>query len=72
MDTVFDSERSACCGVTVALAELLPGFPSVWSLCEIVAVFVLAEGETTVAWICSVWEVAFATVPTVQSPEPGE
>ena len=39
--------RSACCGVSVALALLLPVFGSNWSASLIVAVLVRASGLTT-------------------------
>ena len=69
--TVLVSARSACCGVTVADAVLLPGLGSNWSECVIVAVFVCGEGESTVASMTSVWGVPTTTVPTVHSPVAG-
>ena len=63
--TVLLTARSARCGVSVALALLLPVTGSNWSEWEIVAVFVRASGETTRASIASVWGVVVVTVPTV-------
>ena len=45
--------RSACCGVSVALAVLLVEFGSNWSAVA-VAVLVCAVGLATLAWIVSV------------------
>ena len=44
MLTVLVTARSACCGVSVALAVLLPVFGSNWSLSPIVAVLVCGRG----------------------------
>jgi hypothetical protein len=66
--TVLVRARSACCGVTVELALLLPGSGSNWSAALIVAVFVSALGLTTFAWICKIGAAAAATVPTVHRP----
>src|SRR5262245_36503257 len=46
--TVLARARSACCGVTVAPALLLPGSGSNWSDAVTVAVFVPELGPTTV------------------------
>jgi hypothetical protein len=46
---VFVTARSACCGVSVALAVLFAVFGSVMSEALIVAVFVRAAGLATVA-----------------------
>src|SRR5262245_36032338 len=45
--TVFVKARSACWGVSLALAALLVVLGSNWSVAEMVAVFVLAAGEST-------------------------
>ena len=66
--TDFVSARSACCGVSVALAVLFPVVGSNWSECEIDALFVRALGDTTVAVSCSVCAVLVVTVPTVHTP----
>ena len=66
--TVLVNARSACCGVSVTLAVLLPGLGSNWSAWLIVAVLVCGSGLTTVAWISSVWGVPTLTVPTVHTP----
>src|SRR5262252_6288398 len=66
--TVLATARSACCGVSVVLAWLLPGFGSNWSAAVIVAVFVWAEGLTTCARMVSVSGVAAGTVPTLHRP----
>ena len=47
--TVLVTARSACWGVSVALAVLLPVFGSNWSASLMVAVLVCAAGLTTVA-----------------------
>src|SRR5215813_743879 len=68
--TVLATARSACCGVAVALAVLLPVLGSNWSLWLIVAVLVWAAGLTTRA---SMVRVAFdppARVPTLHRPVP--
>jgi hypothetical protein len=67
---VFVTARSACCGVSVALAVLFAVFGSVISEALIVAVFVRAAGLTTMAWIVSVCGVAVVTVPTAHAPGP--
>ena len=51
--TVLVTARSACWGVSVALAVLLPVFGSNWSASLMVAVLVCATGLTTVAAIAS-------------------
>jgi len=43
-------------------------FGSYWSAWVIVAVFVSAFGDTTVAWISSVWGMDVGTVPSVHAP----
>ena len=52
--TVFVTARSACCGVSVALAVLLAVFGSNWSAALTVAVLVWASGLSTVARIVKV------------------
>ena len=59
--------RSACCGVSVALALLLPGFGSNWSVSVMVAVLVRASGLTTVAG-CSASAGAGGDRADVQTP----
>ena len=66
--TVLVSARSACWGVSVALAVLLPVFGSNWSASLMVAVLVCAAGLTTVAVMVSVCGAPGPTVPTVQTP----
>src|SRR5262249_8021616 len=66
--TVLVTCRSACCGVSMALAVLLPVIGSNWSAAVAVAVFVWAAGLVTRAWICKVWGAVGVTVPTVQIP----
>ena len=56
--TVLASARSACCGVSVALASLLLPFGSNWSASVTIAVLVRGAGLTTVATIASVCGVA--------------
>src|SRR5262249_8288081 len=69
--TTFFTWRSACWGVSVALAWLLVGSGSNWSEWLTVAVFVWALGLTTRAVrISSVCSTDGATVPTVQLPLP--
>nr|WP_235857704.1 hypothetical protein [Paenibacillus albiflavus] len=63
LSTVFVMERSACWGVTVADDVLLPVFGL-----DIVAVFVCAFAESTLAWSSRDAVEAALTVPTVQSP----
>src|SRR5260370_39120664 len=60
--------RSACCGVSVALAVLLPVFGSNWSAWLMVAVLVWAFGLFTRAVRVSVGRPPLATAPTVQRP----
>ena len=67
--TAFVTDKSACCGVTVALAVLLVGLGSAWSAARIVAVLVLAPTVVTVAVIASVTEAPLLSAPTVQIPE---
>src|SRR5262249_47156559 len=59
---------SACCGVVVAAAELLPGSGSNWSLWLIVAVLVWALALLMVARLVSVSGVVAGTVPTLHRP----
>src|SRR5262245_54020042 len=66
--TVFISCRSACCGVSVALAVLLPVLGSGWSLWLIVAVLVAVAALATVAVRVRVCGVPGLTVPAVQTP----
>ena len=66
--TVFDTARSACCGVSVALAVLLAVFGSNWSAWLMVAVLVNATGLTTLAPIVSTDWAPSASVPTVHTP----
>ena len=66
--TNLTSARSACWGVSVALAVLLPVFGSNWSASLTVAVLVCAAGLTTVAVMLSVCGTPGLTVPTVQTP----
>src|SRR5262245_52054751 len=66
--TALVSRRSARCGVSVAVAVLLVGTGSNWSLWVTVAVLVSATGLTTVAWMVRVALVAPASVPTVHRP----
>src|SRR6516162_6633445 len=66
--TDFDRDRSDCCGVSVALAVLLPVLGSNWSLWLTAAVFVFPSGLTTLARICRVCGTAAVTVPTVHTP----
>jgi hypothetical protein len=66
--TVSDTDRSACCGVSVALAVLLAVFGSNWSAWLMVPVLVCVAGLTTVAVMLSVCGAPELTVPTVHSP----
>jgi hypothetical protein len=66
--TVFDTDRSACWGVSVALALLLAKFGSNWSASLMVPVFVCAAGLTTRAAMLSVCGTPGLTVPTVHTP----
>src|SRR6516165_9722121 len=66
--TVLAMARSACCGVAVTPALLLPGLGSNWSAWVMVAVFVSGPGLATVAWMVSVSGVAAGTVPTSHRP----
>jgi len=66
--TNWVSPRSACCGWTVAAALLFVVTGSNWSACETDALFVSTFGETTCAWIESVFGTPVAAVPTVQTP----
>ena len=66
--TVLVRARSACCGVTTALAVLLAVLGSNWSAWLIVAVLVDGFGLATVAWMTSVWAVERPRFPTVQVP----
>jgi hypothetical protein len=60
--------RSASWGVAVALAWLLPGSGSNWSLWLTEAVLVWAPGLATVARISRVCASAGVTVPTNHTP----
>src|SRR5262245_8337325 len=60
--------RSACCGVSVALALLLPEAGSNWSAWLMVAVLVCGLGLTTVAVMVRVCGAVVVTVPTDQTP----
>src|SRR6516225_7865964 len=66
--TVLARARSACCGITVALAVLLAVSGSNWSAWLIVAVFVSALGLTTRAVMVKVGTTERPTVPTVHTP----
>ena len=68
--TVLASARSACCGVTTALAVLFAALGSNWSAWLIVAVFVDGFGLATVATMTSVWAVERSRFPIVQVPVP--
>src|SRR5262249_49075911 len=63
--TVFASARSACCGVAVVLAALLPVLGSTWAEWVIVAVFVCGPGLVTVTRSTNVADDPAATVPTL-------
>ena len=71
LSTVFVIARSACCGVTAALAELFATFGSDWSACVIAAVLVCAAGDTTVAESARLAEPRLAIEPTVHTPVAG-
>jgi hypothetical protein len=66
--TVLVMARSACCGVSVALAVLLPGVGSNWSAAETVAVFVWTRALFTVAKIVRVTGLPGLTTLTDHSP----
>src|SRR5262245_16343603 len=66
--TILLMTRSACCGVSPALAVLLPASGSNWSAALTVAVLVRAPGLTTRAARMSVRAPLVSTVPTVQIP----
>ena len=66
--TVLVDARSACCGVSVALAVLLPVFGSNWSAWVMVPVLVCEVALTTVAVISSVGAPPELTAPTSHSP----
>src|SRR5687767_12215561 len=66
--TVFATDRSACCGVSVALAVLLAEFGSNWSAKSIVAVLVWARALFTVARILRVAGLPGLTTLTDHSP----
>src|SRR5438132_905872 len=68
--TVLVNTRSACCGVSVALALLLAVLGSNWSAWLTAAVLVWALALTTLARICKLCGVVVVTVPTVQMPVP--
>ena len=70
--TVLVTARSACCGVSVALALLLAVSGSNWSAWLMVAVLVCGVGAVhrgagSAASAATPW----STVPTVQSPDAG-
>src|SRR5688572_21427381 len=67
---VFVSATFACCGVTVMLALLFAEAGSNKSELLMAAVLVDVFGLTTVATMVSVCGAPFATVPTVQMPDP--
>ena len=69
--TVLLSCRSDCCGVSVALAWLLPVCGSNWSLWPTLAVLVSAWGPSTSAVKVRVWETPGARVPTAQIARKG-
>src|SRR5262249_18444736 len=69
--TLLVSDKSARCGLSVALPWLLPPLGSNWSLWLIGAVLVCAVGLTTFAWSWSVCGVPGLTVPSVQTPVTG-
>src|ERR1700716_2294776 len=66
--TILLTTRSACCGISVALALLLALLGSNWSARLTDAVLVWALGLTTLAKICKVCGVLVATLPTFQMP----
>ena len=66
--TVLVRARSACCGVSVALALSLAVFGSNWSAWVMVPVLVCEVALTTVAVISSVGPPPELTVPTSHSP----
>src|SRR5262249_33321516 len=66
--TCLPTTRSACCGVTVEPAWLLPGLGSNWSAWLIVAVLVCSLGLATTAWSWSVAVASLASMPTVHTP----
>src|SRR5262249_44911223 len=68
LSTVLDSTRSACCGLTGALAWLLVGLGANWSVALTDDVLVWASGLSTRAVIVRVWACVGSTVPTVQTP----
>jgi hypothetical protein len=66
--TVLLTARSACCGVSVALAELFAVSGSNWSASVIVAVLVCATALTTRACTVKVCGSAVVIVPIVHAP----
>src|SRR5262249_30156142 len=66
--TVLVNARSACCGVSVALALLLAVLGSNWSEWLIVAVLVAVFGLITCACRVSVAAAVVSTWPTVHKP----
>src|SRR5438132_4109080 len=68
--TVLLKPRSACWGVSVALALLFAVLGSNWSARLIAAVFVCALGLTTWARSCKVCGAPVVTVPTLHRPVP--
>src|SRR5262249_24603185 len=71
MLTLLASRRSACCGVTVALAVLLAGVGSTGSAWRTVRVLVGAPGLSPRAWMVSLCGAVVMTVPTAQMPVAG-
>src|SRR5438270_801672 len=68
--TVLTTARSACCGVSVALALLLPVLGSNWSARLMAAVLVGALALATCATSRRVRAASVSTLPTVQIPVP--
>src|SRR5437764_1334736 len=69
--TVLLTATSARCGVSVALALLLPAIGSNWSLWLTVAVFVWPVELTTRAVMVSVWAADGSMTPTSHTPVAG-
>src|SRR6478672_11746348 len=68
LSTVLMRARSACCGVSVALAVLLLATGSNGSEWVMLAVLVCGSGLTTRAVIVRVWASDGLTVPMVHTP----
>src|SRR5262249_30143376 len=66
--SVLARARSACVGVSVALALSLAVLASNWSLRVMLAVLVWASGLVTVARICSVCGAVVEMLPAFQIP----